>query len=657
MSLYPLLKNEAGNHAWNNMHHRASLYPDNPTTKEKERMKAFLYESMKGVADLCSDCKKHIKEYLLKNPIQPHLESKEKLSLYLCNFHNSVNRHTGKEEKDCLSILRPKSEAECKDCKHEIKIRKDTTDLKATFEFFKEASTKVFYTLCDKYKIPYPTIKFHECPGNPLNSCTSMWVDSQTKDIVEKPIVYLHPNMFGLRSIVHEFIHYMRQMKKDDEGGMDEMQIEKDAQYLINHEFPFDELEEKDKRPPVIAATQAQQVIRQDYTSRLRNFPNAARVYDKYLVNIKRRDPPQNYGQEQGDWVFDMMSGITKGRDEGIEEEIHTTTPHQEKYHNVFSFLDGIYSPFGSLFGMSASDINRQNTPLIVANATTTLIKSYLSPIGSLLTTAGLGLGILGALIFSKNGLSYGDKILMNNFGSQFLFSNMDYLRPEAKEDIIEGASLLGNVVAAQKWELIPQVILGETLQALAGVGEATAASTINPQSATRSVQRAAGGGASSGSLAGGKGNIGSNTIASSAFDKRQQMADLRQIQKEIIAQQQGSGRPSGPEQTRAVITGAGKGGNVGDLRRKAAIGGVGGSGVNSMPMYDPNTVIIPSEEDETMYESSFGMHVADGSGGRSTMPDDDYPDTRNTVRDIFEQDPGYDNFNDVYYEDSEYYG
>jgi FAD-linked sulfhydryl oxidase len=371
MSLYPLAQQQAGHAAWTNMHHRASLYPTNPTEKDKERMKTFLYESMQSVALLCNNCKKHIRDYLKKNPIKPALESKEKLSLYLCNFHNSVNHEQGKEQKDCTKILRPKEEKECTDCKVEVKREDTPLDLRNTFEKFKEVSVKVFHALCDKYKIPYPTIKFHECPNSPLNSCTSMWIDSKTNDIAERPTVYLHPNIFGLRTIVHEFLHYVKQLSKDTIGAINEEGVERETQALLNKEFPFDEMEKSDLRPPIITQTQKQVVMNDHYVSALRNFPIASRIYDKHLYNVRRRDfrPPEQ--DAQGDWIFDMLGGVQEqGKDEGFETiESNTTsyvTREGEKYQNALSFLDGLYSPFAALFGMKASDLNRNNTPLIV---------------------------------------------------------------------------------------------------------------------------------------------------------------------------------------------------------------------------------------------------------------------------------------------------
>src|SRR5215211_4109391 len=190
---YPVDKETAGRSAWTLLHHRAALYSDSPSEKEKQRMKDFIFESMNSIAKLCTHCKKHIHDYLKSNSLSSALEGKKALSKYLCEMHNNINERNGKDIVNCHLILNEKKE-ECKDCQHVVK--KDTTDLKAAFEKFKDISTKIFHTLCDRYKVPYPIIKFHECPNNPLNSCTSMWVDPMTQNIMERPVVYLHPNLF-----------------------------------------------------------------------------------------------------------------------------------------------------------------------------------------------------------------------------------------------------------------------------------------------------------------------------------------------------------------------------------------------------------------------------------------------------------------------------
>lgn len=647
---YPLQKDEAGRAAWTLMHHRASLYSENPTDKEKKRMKDFLLESMSSVAKLCKDCKSHIYDYLKKHPLEPALKNKKALSKYLCEFHNHVRNQQGKDIVNCHLVAASKPAEECKDCKITVNDTSNSNDLKASFEKFKEASTRVFHKLCDKYKVPYPTIKFHECPNNPLNSCTSMWVDSQTQDIIERPVVYLHPNMFGLRSIVHEFLHYIKQLSKDTLGGLDEMEVEREAQAIINHEFPYDEMDPSDdKRFPVVQ--QQQIIVRKDVTSRLRNFPLASKIYDRHLVNIRRRDSafyrPES---ENGDWIFDMMGGVTSGHDEGSESSLlaepeSSQRRFQNEYH-ALSFLDGLYAPFGALFGVKASELNRNNTPVAISNAALTIAKSQLSPIGALLFQAVTGLSIYGALALGKNGMGYADRLLMNSFGAQFLWNSLDYLRPDVKQDVIDGAMALGTVISTQQFNLIPKILLGDYLLSL--MGESTPA-VASPLTEARNLQRA------SLSKTGGSGRIGSgsgsNTISRADIDPRQRLQDLKEHQ-EIIQSIKGKTQESSrPFKTSSKVIGSSKTSSRGPISSKIVPAGTD-------IQIDEDTVMIPSDDEEETYESSFGMHVADGRNRRSfdnvSSTGEDFTTTRrrNTIKDIFETDANYDNFNDVYYEE-----
>ena len=329
----------------------------------------------------------------------------------------------------------------------------------------------------------------------------------RNNEIVEKPIVYLHPNVFGLRTVVHEFLHYIKQFSKDTLGGLDEFTVEKEAQAILSNEFPYDKLDISERVPNAIP------VIRKDTfgsgTSRLDAFPISKRIYDKHLQTIKRRDFAVPQG-EDGDLIFDMLQGVTGGKDEGtdIDVELEASRRFREEKVNALSFLDGLYAPFAGLFGLRAADMNMYNSPTIISNATLTLMKSQLSPIGSLLVTAATSLGILGALALTKNGLAYGDKMLMNAFGSNMLYSTIDYMRPEVKEVVIEEAMVLGEAVSHQQWKAVPKIIFGDSMIG-SMLGESPSAPS--PQ-ATRAVQRQSTGGTGT-----------SNTISASAARRNTQ--------------------------------------------------------------------------------------------------------------------------------------
>jgi hypothetical protein len=83
--------------------------------------------------------------------------------------------------------------------------------------------------------------------------------------------------------------------------------------------------------------------------------------------------------------------------------------------------------------------------------------------------------------------------MLMNSFGSNFFWSAIEYVRPENKQDIIEGAMILGNAVSGQQWNVIPKILLGEPLVAVVEGMTGSDTSVASPQAAARNAQRASG--------------------------------------------------------------------------------------------------------------------------------------------------------------------
>lgn len=639
--MYPLNKEAAGNAAWRTMHHRASLYSDTPTPKEKERMKYFLYESMKGVAELCSNCKNDIKGYLRKHPLDSALDGKRQLSRYLCEFHNHVNEKTGKEIHNCHLIVGKKPV--CKDCEKAVAATDSVEhSLKQSLEHFKDISAKVFKALCNKYKVPIPNIKFHHCPDSPETSCASMLIDNSTNEIIEKPTIYLHPNVYGLRTIFHEFIHYAKQLKKDALGTMDELQVEKETQELLNQEFPFDKPEKR------IGAA-APLIVKDTYASRLANFPRASKIYSKYLREIKRHDFPVSSG-ESGDWIFDMVNDVTQKQEEMLEK----SQRQQEEQHNTLSFLDPVYTPFANILGLKASDLNRNNSPVLLTNAALTLVKSNLTPLGSLLFSTLSSIGMFAALALGKNGINYGDRVLLNAFGSNMFWSGLDYVRPDNKQEVIEEAVTLGQVVSAQKWNLIPNLLIDSPFFSFASDTDVSSAS---PLSGRRGIQKAAGRGGRI-SMGGGGGGIGSRTSVSSPAERIQErMAEERYIaglrnQQRITP---GGVTAPAPPITKDVPTGAAGGnpaGRGGNIARTGSVVAGRDYGRNS-------TVVIPSDDADYVEDEDFGGYVeaesqfgakvassdvASGYYGEQRGPREDFieledPSTkRNTIRDIYFQ-------------------
>lgn len=83
-----------GPHAWEFLHAATFGYPENPTSKEQAKMKCF-FECLPWILP-CKSCQQHFAQLLVTSPIDPHLGSREALTIWLVEAHNMVNTRLGK---------------------------------------------------------------------------------------------------------------------------------------------------------------------------------------------------------------------------------------------------------------------------------------------------------------------------------------------------------------------------------------------------------------------------------------------------------------------------------------------------------------------------------------------------------------------------------
>lgn len=83
-----------GSVTWWWLHMRAGAYPDTPTKELRDSLTKFMGELPYQLP--CSICGMHLQEYIAKNPVYPHTETREKFERYIYNLHEDVNRRKGK---------------------------------------------------------------------------------------------------------------------------------------------------------------------------------------------------------------------------------------------------------------------------------------------------------------------------------------------------------------------------------------------------------------------------------------------------------------------------------------------------------------------------------------------------------------------------------
>ncbi|CAG9315047.1 unnamed protein product [Blepharisma stoltei] len=90
-------KNIVGQSGWALLHTMAAHYPDKPSEECKKIHQKFI-QSFSRVYP-CKSCASHFR-YMMKNQ-PPELENREKLSIWMCNMHNEVNKMLMKPVFSC----------------------------------------------------------------------------------------------------------------------------------------------------------------------------------------------------------------------------------------------------------------------------------------------------------------------------------------------------------------------------------------------------------------------------------------------------------------------------------------------------------------------------------------------------------------------------
>ena len=80
--------------AWTFLHSITLYYPINPTNEQKIYHKDF-FENLQNILP-CPTCAKHYQENLKKFNLDEALESKDKLTKWLIDMHNEVNKKNNK---------------------------------------------------------------------------------------------------------------------------------------------------------------------------------------------------------------------------------------------------------------------------------------------------------------------------------------------------------------------------------------------------------------------------------------------------------------------------------------------------------------------------------------------------------------------------------
>lgn len=508
------LKDYIGHAEWITLHRYCAGYPEKPNDRDKQEFHSFFKAIIRGLPEGECQCKSHAISYVQQNP--PDVSSNDALSAWMCKFHNSVNARIGKAEQDCNTVLNQYGMV-CKTCNvkkvvEAVTIAADKDGpLKESMDSFKKISVKVFEELCRRENIPVPVIKFAPCPHNSAShvSCTLAYLKRYRDNIElfdekEPPVVYLKPDNYSLRTVCHEFAHYRSIMKKEPRATLnDEAKAHKEALSIITQFFPADTADAiNDLEKPL-----QMKAITRDSVPIESSMDGGRILHD---METKFSDPNQ----------YPILSKYMPQQQKSEATEFQTVDNSRiEAQQGFLHYFDFMFEPIAESFHMDSRDLNKANTPQVIANAIQVAISSQLSSLGSLISTSGIGIILFIISALMKENIGIEDRRLLTLLGGNILWSGLNYINPKDSTLVINEAGILATLIQEGRFMDAVKSLIESPLQRsmknmIIAQAEARIASTdpnaITQQEgvATRRLQRA-GSGFGTGQLIGGSGGVG----------------------------------------------------------------------------------------------------------------------------------------------------
>lgn len=428
---------------------------------------------------------------------------------YLCNMKNFVNEKLGKDKYDCnllttvsMSHNVPTHEETCSKCNTEpskedskaehnpesrgspskeglfitpdlmSSISKDNqqngnnetvgfktqtsrqVDLYNAFKDYKVLSTRIIDVLAKQHNIPAPNIIFDKCPDGSNKSCTF------------SNSIYLDPNTYSPRTILHEFTHYAANYVGNKKLDLNETSIDTLAQKLLGANFGSGSIQHKavpavsitpaTKRPPNIRHDNYIPQL-SDLSTRANNLLNGWRSrfpLTTAVMNHGSTPPPTTVvvNPQTGQPTTAIQQPVPVGTGSiTVPQPVPIQDPKDDPSTGLMAMFDQMYEPIGNILGLKARDINESHTPAIVSNAVTTLAESNLSDLGSLIVSLFGALSMLAVGMLGKDHIVVGDRKLMSETGANFLWNSMRYVgNPKMMDTVTNDAQKLGE--ALSRW-------------------------------------------------------------------------------------------------------------------------------------------------------------------------------------------------------------
>jgi hypothetical protein len=478
--MYPMESEEAGPHFWHTMGNVIAKYPVRPSTHDKLMFKHWLQYTIDHY--VCYDpCIKNARKYIRRNP--PDVSSRENLSHWLCLFHNHVRESQGKNQVSCDNVLgqtlssdeevnNGKSEQgdqhdepntkdnprvqedahscdgeSCADHGREEDVKPDSStdtnstnqvflhDVSSAFKKLKNAGTSVFKALCREFKVPYPDFLYRPCPDMPETSCTSFPVDINGR-ATGKATIYFNQYVYSPETIPHEFWHYYHKIKGEDNEAADELEVTRKAKEIVKKYFPDDEKEIKLGQSKI------------------------------FYPEVKKTRYETRYAEQIGTYNsrFPRYSSVIAKEVQPEAEDLHPAGENNPSREGFLRHFDGIYGHLEKGFGIPKEWLNYSYSPEIIATVTQTIVESNLSPVGSLIISGLLGLGLGGYVVAAKQSISQGDRLLLTEMSAHFTTNTIRYANKDAMAHVTSDIERLGAALVRLDFGEMANIMVGRSM-------------------------------------------------------------------------------------------------------------------------------------------------------------------------------------------------
>lgn len=489
VQLKPNKRNEhIGESYWNVMFDKAQHLPEVVSNNQRLKFRADIQSLVRSYPYSMVD----LYNWMRQN--KPEGDNREDYVNYVCNMKNFVNSQTGKPIYDCSTLTSetmthnvPTHEKTCGQCnnqpskeyeesehnpepsstsseegllvtpdlmssesKHKqkngnqnpvgFKSQSRTHELYTAFKDYKSLSKRIVENLCNVYKIPVPEIIFDSCPDNSGKSCT-----------VSNKAIYLDPNQYSARTLLHEFIHYHANILGNRDLDLDETKVDTLAQALIDKSFKRSYNGSELVRHDTFVSLQPEAQKRSVglIESLQTKFPLWAKAMNYDPTTAVVMGP--NGQPTTAVYPPPQQPGVGAGTGVQPPQPVIIQDPKDDPSTGLMAMFDNVYTPFANILGLKPRDINESHTPSIIQNAVTTLAEGNMSDLGALSVSLFASIALLAFGTLGKEHIVIGDRKLMAEMGAGFLWNSMRYVgNPKSMETINDDAKKLGEALG--KW-------------------------------------------------------------------------------------------------------------------------------------------------------------------------------------------------------------